>query len=141
MPQSPPAAPPSSTLMRLYLLLFVFLVVPIALSYGVAPAMTLPQALDITVSGTDLTHIFRALMCLYLGAAAFWAIAAFRPAWQRMAVIWAVFFAFSLAAGRVISLVVDGRPSLLLIVYLCLEIFGGLLGLAVLAAADRRLKQ
>ena len=30
--------------MRLYLLLFVFLVVPIALSYGVAPAMTLPKA-------------------------------------------------------------------------------------------------
>ena len=47
-----------------------------------------------------------------------------------MAVIWAIFFAFSLAAGRVISLVVDGRPSLLLIVHLCLEIFGGVLGVA-----------
>ena len=38
MPQDPPASPPSSKLMRLYLLLFVFLIVPIALSYGLAPA-------------------------------------------------------------------------------------------------------
>ena len=141
MPQDPPAAPTSNMLMRLYLLLFVLLVVPIALSYGLAPATTLPRALNVTVSGTDLTHIFRALMCLYLGAAIFWAIGAFRPAWQRMAVIWAIFFAFSLAAGRLISLIVDGRPSLLLIVYLCLEIFGGLLGLAVLAAANRGLRR
>jgi hypothetical protein len=141
MPQDPPAAPPSNMLMRLYLLLFVFLIVPIALVYGLAPVATLSQALDMTVSGTDQIHIFRALMCLYLGAAVFWAIAAFHPAWQRIAVIWAIFFAFSLAAGRLISLVVDGRPSLLLIIYLCLEIFGGLLGLAVLAAADRRLRQ
>jgi hypothetical protein len=141
MPQDPPAAPPSNMLMRLYLLLFVFLIVPIALVYGLAPVATLSQALDMTVSGTDQIHIFRALMCLYLGAAVFWAIAAFHPAWQRIAVIGAIFFTFSLAAGRLISLVVDGRPSLLLIIYLCLEIFGGLLGLAVLAAADRRLRQ
>jgi len=127
--------------MRLYLLMVVFLIVPIALNYGLRPAWTLPQVLDIAVSGTDQTHIFRALMCLYLGAAVFWAIAAFTPAWQRTAVIWAIFFAFSLAAGRAISLVVDGRPSLLLLVYLGVEIFGGLLGLAVLAAEDRKLRR
>lgn len=56
---------------------------------------------------------------------------------QRVAVIWAVFFCFSLAIGRVISLVVDGPASLLLDVYLALEIIGGLLGLAVLAYARK----
>jgi hypothetical protein len=50
-------------------------------------------------------------------------------------VIWAVFFVVSLAIGRAISLVVDGLASRLLDVYLGLEIFGGLLGLAVLAYA------
>ena len=55
---------------------------PIALNYGLALGTILPQTLDVTVSGTDLTRIFRALMCLYLGAAVFSAIAAFRPAWQ-----------------------------------------------------------
>ena len=141
MPQDPPASPPSSKLMRFYLLLIVFLIVPIALSYGLAPARSLPEVLDMAVSGTDQIHVFRALMCLYLGAAVFWAIAAFTPSWQRVAVIWGIFFAFSLAIGRVISLVLDGRPSLLLLVYLGLEIGGGLLGLWVLAAADRKLRR
>lgn len=67
-------------------------------------------------------------MCLHLAASTFWAIAAFKPAWQRVAVIWAIFFSFSLAIGRVISLVVDGPASRLLDLYLGLEIIGGLLG-------------
>ena len=138
MSQDPPASPTSSKLMRFYLLLAVFLIVPIALNYGLAPAATLPKALDIAVSGTDLTHIFRVLMCLYLGAAAFWGIAAFTPSWQRTAVIWVIFFVFSIAAGRVISLIVDGQPSPLLLIYLGLEIAAGLLGLFILRAADRK---
>jgi hypothetical protein len=125
----------SESLMTAYLLLVAVLLVPIALSYGIAPATVLPKALDISVSGADQTQICRALMCLYLAASVFWAIAAFKPDWQSIAVIWAVFFCFSLALGRVISLVVDGPASLLLDVYLALEIFGGLLGLAVLAYA------
>jgi hypothetical protein len=64
------------------------------------------------VEGTDQTHIFRALACLYLGMVAFCLIAALvRPSWQHVAVIWAVFFAYSLAIGRIISLIVDGIPS------------------------------
>ena len=124
-------------LMRAYLLMVAALLVPIALSYGIAPKTVLPKFLDIGVEGTDQTQIFRALMCLYLAASTFWAIAAFKPDWQRVAVIWAVFFCFSLAIGRVISLVVDGPASLLLDVYLGLEIIGGLLGLAVLAYARK----
>ena len=50
-------------------------------------------------------------------------------------VVWAVFFCFSLAIGRIVSLAIDGRASPLLDVYLGLEIIGGLLGLVVLAYA------
>ena len=141
MPQQPLGPPRNSKVMRLYLLLVVALIVPIALSYGVQPRSVLPQLFDMTVSGTDQVHVFRAMMCLYLGGAVFWAIAAFRPAWQRTAVIWAVYFALSLAVGRAISLVVDGPPSLLLVVYFVVEILGGLLGLAVLATEDRKLRR
>ena len=74
-------------LMRAYLLFVAALIVPIALSYGVDPVAMLPKILDITVTGTDQIHIFRAMMFLYLGAATFWLIAAFNPAWQRAAVI------------------------------------------------------
>ena len=121
--------------MRAYLLLVAVLLVPIAFSYGIAPSTVLPKILDIAVAGADQTQIFRALMCLYLAASIFWAIAAFKPAWQPVAVVWAVFFCFSLAIGRIVSLAIDGRASPLLDVYLGLEIIGGLLGLVVLAYA------
>jgi len=99
------------------------------------------MSLDIQVSGTDQTHIYRGVMCLYLGTALFFAIGAFTPSWQRVAVIYAIVFAASIAVGRVISLVVDGWPSPLLLIYLATEIVGSLLGLAVLAAADRDVRR
>jgi hypothetical protein len=77
-------------------------------------------------------------MGLYLGCSTFWAIAAFKPDWQRVAVIFGVFFMFSLAIGRTISLIVDGPASRLLDLYLVLEIFAGVLGLIVLAYAGGR---
>jgi hypothetical protein len=58
----------------------------------------LPKVLDIAVAGADQIQIFRALMCLYPASSAFWAIAAFKPDWQRAAVACAVFFCFSLSA-------------------------------------------
>lgn len=124
-----------------YLLFCAVLLVPIALSYGVAPAGLLPRFLDIAVEGNDQTQIFRALMCLYLAASGFWAVAAFKPEWQQAAVVWAVLFSLSLAVGRIISLLVDGPASRLLDVYLGLEIVGGALGLAVLAYAGRPAKR
>jgi hypothetical protein len=125
-------------MMKAYLLFVAIVLVPVALSYGIDPAAVLPKFLNITVDGTDQTQIFRAMMCLYLGMSVFCAIAAFKPAWRRVAVIWAIFFVLSLALGRVLSLVVDGAPSRLLDVYLAVEIFGGLLGLGVLAREQHR---
>jgi hypothetical protein len=124
-------------LMRAYLLFMAIVLVPVALSYGIDPAGVLPRFLDIRVEGADQTQIFRALMCLYLAASAFWVIAAFKPDWQRIAAIWAICFCFSLALGRVISLIVDGPASRLLDLYLAMEIGGGLLGLVVLAYARK----
>jgi hypothetical protein len=54
----------SETLTRAYLLVIAAVLVPIALSYGIAPAALLPKVLDISVQGADQTQIFRALMCL-----------------------------------------------------------------------------
>jgi Domain of unknown function (DUF4345) len=55
-----------------------------------------------------------------------------------VAVIWAVFFMFSLVAGRVLGLIVDGTPSPIFLVYLAVEVLGGLWGLAVLAREKRK---
>ena len=90
-------------MMKLFLLVAGVFLFPVALSYGVDPAATLPKFMNITVEGTDQTHIFRALMGLYLGMVTFCIIAAFTPEWRHVAVIWAVFFAYSLAIGRIIQ--------------------------------------
>ena len=56
----------------------------------------------------------------------FCVIAAFTSERRHVAVIWAVFFMFSLVAGRVLSLIVDGAPSRIFLVYLAVEVLGGL---------------
>jgi hypothetical protein len=76
-------------MMKLFLLVAGVFLFPVALSYGIDRPATLPKFMNITVEGTDQTHIFRALMGLYLGMVTFCIIAAFTPEWRRVAVIWA----------------------------------------------------
>ena len=123
---------------KVFLLVAGVFLIPVALSYGVDPAVMLPKTMNLKVEGADLTHIFRALSCLYLGMVTFCIIAAFTPEWQHVAVIWAVFFAYSLAIGRILSLIVDGMPSPILLFYLAVELAVGTCGLFVLARGRRK---
>jgi Domain of unknown function (DUF4345) len=123
---------------KLFLLVAGVFLIPVALTYGVDPAATLPKFMNVTVEGTDRTHIFRALGCLYLAMSTFCIIAAFTPEWRHVAVIWAVFFASSLAIGRILSLIVDGRPSGILLFYLAVELVVATWGLFVLARERRK---
>jgi len=117
---------------RFYLLFSAAGLSLVALSYGVAPATVLPKLLDVSVEGTDLTHIFRAYMGLYLGMIALWVLGALRPDFTRLAVIAEVFFMFGLAGGRLLSIIVDGIPSLLLIGYTVVEVAMGIGGIVIL---------
>jgi hypothetical protein len=58
----------------------------------------------------------------------------------HVAAIWAVFFLYSIAAGRILSLIVDGTPSPILLFYMAVELIGGTLGLLVLARERRKLE-
>src|SRR5512132_159815 len=87
-------------MMKLFLLFVAAILVPPALSYGIDPAAILPKSMHIVVEGTDQTEMLRAVMGLYLGMTIFCVIAAFTPAWRHVAAIWAVFFLYSIAAGR-----------------------------------------
>ena len=121
-------------MMRLFLLFVAAILVPPALSYGIDPAAILPKSMHIVVEGTDQTEMLRAVMGLYLGMTIFCAFAAFTPAWRHVAVIWAVFFLYSIASGRILSLIVDGVPSRILLFYMAVELIGGTLGLLVLVS-------
>lgn len=118
----------------------VFLVVtaigltPIALIYGIAPEKTLPWLFGIDATGVDTRHVFKAFMGLYLALAGFWVAGAIKPE-LRYPALWSVFiFMVGLAFGRILSLVVDGWPSGILMFYLLLEISFGAMGWWLLKA-------
>jgi hypothetical protein len=124
------------TLDRFYLLFSGIGLSAIGLSYGISPSSVLPTVLDITIGGIDQTHIFRAVMCLYFGMSLFWMLAAFKPNWTYPAIVSVIFFMAGLGIGRLLSLVIDGVPSPLLVIYLVLELAMVLLGLYVLKVSS-----
>jgi hypothetical protein len=110
---------------------------PIALSYGLVPDVSLKMLFGIDASDTNTRHIFRAVMGLYLALVIFWVVGARKEA-LRVPALWSlVVFMFGLAAGRAVSLVVDGFPHPLLFVYLVLEVLFGVAGLWLLRAMGR----
>lgn len=55
-----------------FLLLAAAGLTPIALSYGLMPNLSLPFLFDIDASATNVSHIFRAVMGLYLALVIYW---------------------------------------------------------------------
>jgi hypothetical protein len=123
---------------RFYLLFSAVGLTLVALSYGVAPADVLPKLMDVKIEGTDLTHILRAVMGLYLGMIVLWLIGAFRLEFTRAAVISEIFFMLGLAGGRLLSITVDGLPSILLIGYTAVEVALGVWGILILKKLPQR---
>ena len=121
---------------QIFLLVTAIGITPIALSYGLVPQKSLSYLFDVPVSNINGSHIFRAVMGLYLALLSFWIVGAFRVQLRQAALYSLVVFMLGLALGRVLSLVVDGIPSLLLIGYLGLELIFGILGLILLKKLD-----
>ena len=95
---------------------------PIALAYGVVPATTLPLLYTVDADTVSLTHIFRAVMGLYLAMVVFWVLGAMRESLRLPALCSVVVFMSGLAGGRALSLLLDGMPAPMLVVYLVLEV-------------------
>jgi hypothetical protein len=105
-----------------YYLVFAFCAVSIiALLYGVSPYWFARMFLGVSELDTNLAHILRAVMGLYLGFGLFWLFAAFSDGYRNTAVLTTVIFCGGLVTGRLISLSADGRPSALLILYIVME--------------------
>ena len=75
-------------------------------------------------------------MGLYLALSLFWIIGAINVQLRQSALYSLVVFMLGLAAGRVLSLIIDGMPHWLLFVYLVLEIFFGTIGASLLRKSD-----
>ena len=116
---------------RAFLIFCAVGLVPIALGYGAKPSLTLDALFGITVDTTNLTHIMRAVMGLYLGMVVFWLWGAFKRSMAGAALAACAVFMLGLAAGRVLSFILDGLPHWLLVVYAVLEIVLGLIAIAL----------
>ena len=121
-----------------FLVLTAVGLIPIALSYGAVPEASLKFLFGIQVEGTNGAHIFRAIMGLYLGLVVFWLLGAWREKLTRPALYSLTVFMFGLAGGRMLSLILDGRPHWLLIVYLVLEILFGAVGAVMLLQTTKK---
>ena len=100
----------------------------ISLSYGIVPNITLSYLYGIEVDSVNLSNIFRAVMGLYIGFAIFWITGAFNDSLKIPALWSLIIFMVGLASGRFLSLIIDGVPHPLFIVWMLLEIIFGVLG-------------
>ena len=116
---------------RVFLVFCAIGLVPIALGYGAAPSVTLDTLFSISVDTVNLTHIMRAVMGLYIGMVVLWLWGAFSKPMEGPALVACAVFMLGLAAGRILSFVMDGRPHWLLVLYAVLEIVLGLIAVAL----------
>lgn len=110
---------------RAFLVFCAIALLPVALSYGAAPAVSLDVLFGITVDSTNLAHIMRAIMGLYLGMIVIWLWGAFSKPMAGPALVACAVFMFGLAAGRALSFILDGMPHWLLVVYFVVELVLG----------------
>jgi hypothetical protein len=116
---------------RVFLIFCAVGLVPIALGYGAKPATSLDALFGITVDTINLTHIMRAVMGLYFGMVVIWLWGAFKKQMAAPALVSCSVFMLGLAAGRILSFILDGKPHWLLVVYAALEIVLGLAAIAI----------
>ena len=120
-----------TTRARVFLIFCAVGLIPIALGYGAQPSQSLDALFGIAVDTINLTHIMRAIMGLYLAMVVVWIWGAFDERLTTPALVSCAVFMLGLAAGRILSFIVDGMPHWLLVVYAVLEILLGLVAIAI----------
>lgn len=95
----------------------------IALLYGVSPQWFFQTFLvDSQAPNVDQSHILRAVMMLYITLGLFWLYCAFNVKFRDAGIIVLALFCGGLVAGRILSLLIDGLPSPILILYVFMEL-------------------
>ncbi len=89
---------------------------------------------------TDINsiEIYRSVMGLILGCCAFWLYAVLKNRFILPALYSLMFAMFGLSIMRIISLVLDGKPTTILLVYLCMEMATGFTVLAIIKKYEKQ---
>ncbi len=117
---------------KAYLWVSAIGLIPVALSYGVVPELSMNWLFGITVELPNEAHIFRGVMGLYLGFVMLWILGATNERYERAAILSEVFFMSGLAVGRSLSVLVDGWPHWLLAGYIVVEAILAVAGIILL---------
>jgi hypothetical protein len=96
---------------NLHLQFSISIVLIAGIIYGASPSGLLPKILDIKVETNDLKNVFRAVMGLYFGLAIFWSIGLRQYLMWRPATLSNVLFMGGLGFGRLLSMLLDGAPT------------------------------
>jgi hypothetical protein len=95
----------------------------IALLYGISPQWFFDTFLVTSQKPSiDQSHILRAVMMLYVALGMFWLYCAFSDRYLDAGIIVIAVFCGGLVAGRILSVIVDGIPSPILILYIFMEL-------------------
>ncbi len=117
---------------KAYLWVSAIGLIPVALSYGVVPELSMNWLFVITVESPNEAHIFRGVMGLYLGFVMLWILGATNERYERAAILSEIFFMSGLAVGRLLSVLVDGWPHWLLAGYIVVEAILAVAGIILL---------
>jgi hypothetical protein len=90
--------------------------------YGLIPTNLSAGIFQFKVDSVNLSGIFRALMGLYMAMCIFWFTGIIQPRFWHAATLSNILFMSGLAAGRIISIIVDGMPSSVFLLGLVAEI-------------------
>ncbi|MEE8511084.1 MAG: DUF4345 domain-containing protein [Acidiferrobacterales bacterium] len=117
---------------KAYLWISAIGLIPVALSYGVVPELSMNWLFGITVEVPNEAHIFRGVMGLYLALVTLWILGATNENYERAAILSEIFFMSGLAVGRLLSVLVDGWPHWLLAGYIVVEAILAVAGIILL---------
>ena len=110
-------------LKKVLLVLSFVTVCVIALLYGISPQWFFDTFLVTSQKPSiDQSHILRAVMMLYVALGMFWLYCAFSDRYRDVGIIVIAVFCGGLVAGRILSVIVDGIPSPILILYIFMEL-------------------
>lgn len=94
---------------NLHLLISISIVLPTGIIYG-SPSI-LPEQLDIQINTIDLANMLKANMCLYIGISVIWILGIWKTKYWKRATELNILFMLTLAAGRALSMIMDGLPT------------------------------
>jgi Domain of unknown function (DUF4345) len=107
---------------NLHLAMASIIIVVVGLAYGINPTKIMSSLFNFKVESVDLSHLLRAIMGLYLALGVYWLVGIFKPEFWRGATITCTIFMGGLALGRILSLIIDGIPSITFSIGMILEI-------------------